>query len=132
VEAAVEEYRELGLNLRHYSNMQYVNLTLALAVQAAILSTVLRNPPLSETTRVFMSISGVLMAALFYINEHRIRSYWAAYFHRARELDEMLEYFQYVRAPGRSMISSGVAIRTLFALVFLFWAVSIFVPSILR
>jgi hypothetical protein len=128
---AVEEYREIGLNLRHYSNMQYVNLTLALAAQAALLTTLLRNPPLPTATRVILSAGGALITILFYVNEHRIRLYWTCYFRRARELDDLLNFAQYVKAPGRSVVSSGMAIRALFIVLFIFWIVSVSVPRIL-
>jgi hypothetical protein len=127
---AVEEYRELSVNLRHYSNMSYVNLTLALAVQAALLTTVLRDPPPPVTVHVLMGLGGMLLTALFYVNEHRMRAYWTAYFRRAAELEEKLDFASYQQAPRHSLIRSSVAIRVVYIVLFLFWAAAVFYPTI--
>jgi hypothetical protein len=127
----VAEYQELGQNLRHYSNMQYVNLTIAFAVQAALLSVVFRDPPASSIARVVVSLGGVLTAALFYIHEHRIRSYWYAYFARACVLEVELGFGQYHVAPRRKILSSGAAMRTLYIVIMAFWMFSVFGSGLL-
>jgi hypothetical protein len=111
--------------------MQYVNLTVALAVQAALFTTILRTPPPSEPVRVTLGVAGALMTILFYINEHRIRAYWHAYFRRACEVEQKLEFRQYLCAPPRGRISSGNAIRALFIVLVIFWiGSSIFVDAL--
>jgi len=126
----VEEYREIGLNLRHYSNMQFVNLTLALAVQAALFSTAFRDPPLAGTAKIVVAVGGMMMAMLFYVSEHRIRAYWRSYFRVAEILEMRTGFSQYANAPNNARITSGNAIRLLFIVLVLFWGASAFMPDI--
>jgi hypothetical protein len=130
--AEIEEYKEIGLNLRHYSNMQFVNLTLSLATQAALLTTLFRSPPLSVTCRVILEFAAILFTVLFYINEHRLRSYWRSFLTRAITLEKELNLAQYRNAPNRALISSGNAIRGLYVTLSLFWIAALCFPGVLQ
>ena len=125
----IEEYREIGLNLRHYSNMQFVNLTLALAGQAALFSVAFRTPPVAGAAKVVVAVGGMMMAVLFYVSEHRIRAYWRSYFKRAEVLETRTGFSQYANAPNNAKVTSGNAIRLLFVVLVLFWGTSAFVPG---
>lgn len=59
--------------------MQFVNLTLSLPTQAALLTTLFRSPPLSATCRVILEFAAILFTIFFNINKHRPRSYWRSF-----------------------------------------------------
>ena len=132
----VEEYKEIGLNLRHYSNMVYVNLTLFLTSNAAILSVIFGRDkdsgPLGTAARVIFEAAGILLTIVFFVNEYRLRLYWHTYFSRAIAIEGQYDLSQYSAAPPRSRISSALAMRATYALVAAFWALTLVIPWVFQ
>jgi hypothetical protein len=124
----LEEYKEIGANLRHYSNLRFANLTLYTAISGALLSVAYES--LSEAGKGLgvgaLAIFGILAGILLWVNESRIQAYWYAFLGRGREIEIELGSKQYTQAPKKSLISSRNAARSYFVLVSILWIAIVF------
>jgi hypothetical protein len=98
--ALEEEYKDLSANMRHYSNMQFAELTVLVAITAGLM-TLLTKPNSAELSKLihFIHICGITIAVIFWLMEESAIYMWAHFATRAAQIEE-LGYRQYLNLPG--------------------------------
>lgn len=113
-ERMVEEYKELGANMRHYGNMRFAQLTLYFAFNAGLVAAVFTSdPPLSDGVRLVLKIVGAIAAFGFGVMEERAADYWHGFRRRAEALDDVLGYAQYRSREAKRLITATNAARSM-------------------
>lgn len=117
-----DEYKDLSDNMRNYVNVRFAQLTLFVAITAALVTIAFTSePPVSDSMRFVLKIGGVITTVVFAIMEERAADYWHHYRRRAVELERELGYKQYSTRPARRIMSATNAVRVFYICVFLFW-----------
>jgi hypothetical protein len=125
--ACLKTYDELlSDNLRWYSNIRFAQLTLYLAITAAIYNgLVTDNLSILIVHSIALKIGGIFSSALFWYLEMRADEYWSHFMKRAVVLEKELKFKQYTERPQRRFRTT-VAIRLFIAGVGIIWIVSLF------
>jgi membrane associated rhomboid family serine protease len=81
----LEEYREVGENIRHWQSMRFISMTVFIGIMAGLLAALFQwtgtTPSLG---RVFLRIVGVVVVVIaFWIMDERIVWYWQCFLYRA-------------------------------------------------
>ncbi len=122
---AMEEYKDVSANLRHYSNMQFAQMTICMAVIATVLFKIIGDKALQGGLRIAVLVAGIVLTGAFLIMSRRVSVYWDKFVKRACELEEVLGFSQYKRKPECPCISlnnrTAVAIVYWVILVLLFF-----------
>jgi hypothetical protein len=121
----LEEYVEVGENIRHWQNMRFVSMTVFMAIMGALAAGLFQFTEAPPMGRIALRAAGLLIAICFWIMDERIVTYWKAFVARAQWLDERLGFQQYRRMPARGVITSGNAVRALYLMFVLFWGSSL-------
>ena len=117
-----DEYKDLSDNMRNYVNVRFAQLTLFVAITAALVTIAFTSePPVSDSMRFVLKIGGIITTVVFAIMEERAADYWHHYRRRAVELERELGYKQYSTRPARRIMSATNAVRVFYICVFLFW-----------
>lgn len=123
-----DEYLDACENIRHWENMRFAQLTLILAATAGLLSALLQaGASLVPPARLFLKIIGLGSVVIFWVMDERVVQYWKSYRRRAIELESELGFRQHSKAPPRRVVTSGNAVRLLFALLCGLWASALIV-----
>lgn len=110
--------------------MRFAQLTLFVAATAALISVLFGEGALkSPGVCLALKIGGLITVAVFYVMEHRSGDYFHYYRRRARELEKVLGYSQYIHARERKVFTATNAVRFLFAACAVFWLLMLFMPS---
>ena len=119
---ALEEYRQIGENLRFYGNLRFAQLTLFFVATGALLA-VLDQAKIRSAFLSFqvLSVGGLLVVAVFAVLEQSAVRYWCHYRDRAVVLEPPLGLEQYSRRPRGSVLNATNAVRLLFVGVALLW-----------
>lgn len=118
----LEEYKEVGNNMRHFSNMRVAVLTIVLAINGVLLEKFATIDNLFSKLSIFTI--GVISSFVFLIFEKRVTTYYLHYQSRAKELETQLQFSQYLTQPPRSRINATFVTRLLywtFILIWLLW-----------
>jgi hypothetical protein len=125
-EYALEEYKDVSINMRQYGTMRFAQLTLFVAASGALLLAALK--PLGEVSggrRNAVRIGGLILTVIFWILEERSTAYWVLYRERAKYLEKTLGFEQYQRRPNPMRIVFEInatnAMRLLFVSSIIFW-----------
>lgn len=103
----VEEYREIGKNLRYYYSLRLVHLALFMLITAGLIVLVFGlNASMSLPKQILLKILGMLTAIAFFLMEERASDLWALYRARAEELEKVLGFNQYSRASDAQLMES--------------------------
>lgn len=118
----LDEYKEIGANLRQYGNMRFAQLTLFVAVSGGLLAANFsKNIDLSVCQKLVVEFFGLLLAVAFWVMEERSTDAWNRYFSRALQIERELGMQQYSQRKPKTLISATNAVRAVFALVVLAW-----------
>ena len=132
----VEEYKEVGHNIRLFSNMRFAQLTLFLALTAGLLTVTFGlNPPLEGLYQLILKLFGLFVTYFFWIMEERSSYFWKYYMDRAQFLEIQLGYFQYIGRNPKVIYEDKIpklkfnatnAVRALFFVIELFWIFTLY------
>ena len=130
-EHSEKEYLDLSANMRHYGNMRFAQLTIFIAITAALLRFLFgSNSSLPCTTKQLLTWGGLVITVTFLIMEITCTYLWTRFAKRAAELETKLGYRQYSTLPGapnfRTIRPSTWAIGFFFLFALTFWLVAIF------
>ena len=119
----LEEYKEIGTNLRQYGNMRFAQLTLLVAVSGGLLAAVFsKDVGLSIYQKWAVEFFGLLITVAFWIMEESATDWWNRYYKRALQLElEQLGTRQYSQQKSKTLFSATYAVRTVFVLIVLVW-----------
>lgn len=121
-----DEYMDVGQNMRQFGNIRFAQMTLFGGLTAGILAGLFRSgSALSDTARISLKIGGVAITFVFWVMDQRAMVYWNHFRQRAIELERILGFQQYTKAPARRSLSATNAIRILYLLIFVFWMVAL-------
>ena len=123
-----KEYSDLTANMRHYANMRFAQLTIFIAITAALLKFLFdSNSPLQFTIREVLTWGGFLISLVFWAMEISSTYMWRHFARRAVVLEVKLGYRQYSTlptAPKFTFIGLATwAVEFLFLVVSIFWLV---------
>jgi hypothetical protein len=122
----LDEYKSASENIRWYSNMRFAQMTVFMAVTAAILSKVFSlGTGLPAFVGPALKIGGILSALIFGYMEIRADDYWSHYMKRAVELEDGLGFKQYSTRPIRKLRTT-LTVRIFYLAIIVFWTLSLF------
>ena len=131
IESYRQEYSEICQFLRHYSNLRFAILTVFFAIIAglALVSFKIDFSPQPKFLIPIAKIAGFLMTIIFWIFVERTITFAKHYEHRANELEKKLGYQTLTFKPKAFLriISMSFAIRSLYAVIAIFWIYAIFI-----
>lgn len=110
------EYQEIGANLRHYANLQFAQLSIAMVVAGAI-ATALGTWPHENIplVRLLLCVLGVVMSVCFLAMSLRVTDYWDKNLERAREIECLVGMSIYlVRPPIPRVLSNRTAVAIVY------------------
>ena len=127
---ALEEYKIVSENLKWYSNMRFAQLTLFIAITAAIANGI-SNERLSSLMlfNIALKIGGILVSCVFWYLEMRADDYWSHFMKRAVALESELKFKQYTERPKRKLRTT-VTIRLFITAISLFWLAALILNGI--
>jgi hypothetical protein len=125
-----DEYLDVSNNMRLYVNMRFAQLTLLIALTAALTNVIFgKNPPLSPDVSFLLKLAGLVTSVVFWIMEERAADFFHHYKRRAIQLEKSLGFMQYTNRPEGKWITATNAVRFLFGFLILFWFASLIVPA---
>jgi hypothetical protein len=120
------EYLDVSSNIRQHSTMRFAQLTLFIAITAALLNVYFgRSIPLPTGANLALKIAGLLVVVIFWVMEERVGDFFHHYRRRAVELEKQLGYSQYSETPKRRIVTATNAVRLLFLLIGIFWLLAL-------
>ena len=100
-------------------------MTLFVAMTAGLLAGLLQCALTSNIARTTLKIGGIIMTVIFLLLDARAMEYWNHYRERAIELEKVLGFEQYTKAPAIKNTSATNVVRFLYLSVLVFWLVAI-------
>ncbi|MGA2446873.1 MAG: hypothetical protein ABSG50_15780 [Opitutaceae bacterium] len=129
-ELAEREYAEVGLNMRHYGNMHFAELTIFFAVNGVMLWSVAeKGASMPKVEVISTEIAGLILCFLFLQMALRVCDNWDKFLARAQELEKILSFRQYAVRPRERLFNNRRAINSIYAVVALLWLANL-VPSV--
>ena len=121
-----KEYSEVCLNIRHYSNIRFAELTIFFVLMVAMGGAVLGAIKISWTacsTKILVKVGGLIFTIIFWFFEDRGRVYINHFVRRARELEQELNFTQYSTRPEPRflILRSDWAARFIYLTFIIFW-----------
>ena len=127
----IDEYKELGANMRHYSTHYTVLLGVFLALSGGLISVVFgANAPTSFVVLFTLKCVGFFFTVLFWMKTESAHFLWGRFIRRAAEIEPQLGFSQYSSLPDSPKFRlrlTAWATRIMFLLVALFWFFVLFV-----
>jgi hypothetical protein len=125
-----DEYLDVSNNIRHFGTTRFAELTIYIALIAGMLNVTFgRFTPITPEVSIGLKITGLLITILFWTLQERTMKYWYAFMDRAVELEKELGFKQYSARPRPGIITGHNAVRSFFAIMFLFWSISLVLPT---
>lgn len=123
----LEEYKEAGSNLRHFSSMRFGQLTLFTAITAGLFVAGFQaDPPLEDRVSLAVKLLGVVVTAVFWLMEERSTMYFKHFRRRSRTLEQNLGFDLWTNRPSASGgLNSTNAVRVLYAALGLAWIAAV-------
>jgi len=116
-----EHYKEANTLARHYSNLRFANLTVFLAITFGLL-TVVSSKDALNWLKLGSTITGVIVAILFFTTESGINAYINHFQATAKKIEGQLDFEMWqTLLPQKSFVKATTAMRILYAVVLLFW-----------
>jgi hypothetical protein len=129
----LEEYKELGANIRHSGTHYGVLVGVFLAVTGWLISTEFgQNASNSKFVSFSLKFVGLAMTVLFWVMVESAHFLWRHYVQRAAQIESTTGYKQYSTLPGAPEFyirPAAWAARTLFICVIIFWFVTFFLET---
>ncbi|HUA68475.1 MAG TPA: hypothetical protein VMA13_08000 [Candidatus Saccharimonadales bacterium] len=127
----LDEYKELGANMRHYGTHYAALLGVFLALTGWLVSVVFgAKQPTSCVVNVALKIAGLLVTVLFWTKTESAHFLWGHFIRRAAEIESELGFRQYSSLPGAPQFKkrpAAWAARIMFICLSLFWFVVLFI-----
>ena len=123
------EHRELCANMRHYVTHYVTLLGVFLALNGVLVTVVFgAKAPNSWEVLLLMKITGLIMAAIFWLNILSCNYLWGHFFKRAKEIESQLGFQQYSSLPVFPPFRRPADITAHFLLICLglFWLITLF------
>lgn len=100
--ARLEEYKEIGVNWRHYGEVRFKQLTVFLTMTGVLGAAAFSEPARNQLQdlRLILAAVGFLLTAFFFILEERATYYRRAYMSCAIEIEKKLNMSQYRRTEN--------------------------------
>lgn len=125
----IEEYKEVGQNMRFYGNLRFAQMSLFSLLSSGLISIVFRpDNSLPLSLKWILKVLGMMLVILFYIIEKRSTKFWEHYRDRALELQKTdLPCRQYSNLPKRRcwLDSATNAASIIYLSVLMFWIISL-------
>jgi hypothetical protein len=123
----IEEYKEIGADLRHYGNFRSWQLPVFVVLTGGLI-TLLFGPEskVQEFYRWVFGIGGLLITVSFFILDKRARDYWDWYVRRGKEVEKILGLNRLSRGAPRSVnfyVPARWAAWLIYGGAFLFWMI---------
>ncbi|HWR52764.1 MAG TPA: hypothetical protein VN428_16760 [Bryobacteraceae bacterium] len=124
---ALEEYKELGQNIRQYATLRFAQLTIFVAASAGLVTAAFGARSSTTIEQAAASAAGLVITAAFYAMEASAVGYWRRFKDRAVELERELGFVQYTtnRHP-RPRVNATTAVAGLFLTAGLYWMGNLF------
>ena len=123
-----QEYADVSNNIRHYSQLQFAQLTLCIAIIAGLLSILFGSSNVSnQFLRTSLEIAGILLASLFYFMSVRVQEYWDARVNRAKEIEVKIGFSQYSTTPPKKFLSNRLAVDLVYGLIALLFVICVII-----
>jgi hypothetical protein len=121
-----DELQEIGLQIRHYSNLRFAVLTVLFAFLggAVTISTNLQQQSINEFYVTSVKVAGLLGTLVFWYFELRLAGFLEKYETRADEIEKQLKY-QVYSGRLKVRIKTTWIMGSLYFAVLLFWILSI-------
>jgi len=123
---ARDEYLDVSNNIRHFQTIRFAQLTVLITISGALV-TILHasRVELGALVRTALEIVGLMLALFFWAMQERTMLYWKHFVGRACELETALGFRQYTARPRAGIASSSNAMRGIYAMLVLFWILSL-------
>ena len=121
-----DELKELGSQIRHYSNLRFAILTVFFAFLggAITIGTSLQQQSVNEFYIISVKIAGLLGTIVFWYFEWRLASFLENYEARADEIEKQLKY-QVYSGRLKVRIKTSWVTGVLYLVVLLFWILAL-------
>lgn len=117
----VQEYGDIGENLRHYGNLQFAQFTIYCALAVAALSQLYGEKPIIGAPRIIVCVIAAFLGIMFLLMSVRVGEYWNARVERAKAIEACLNLKQYSEAPKKKFVSNRTAVSWSYgSLIFVF------------
>jgi len=127
-----DEYVDLSANMRHYANMRFAQLSIFVALTAALVNAIFeKGGRFSFGANTAVKIGGLIIVLVFWAMEESAADYWNHFRKRAIVLEDTLGYQQYKDRPTHRLrgFTATNAVRFLFLVVSAFWVIMLLHPS---
>ncbi len=122
-----EEYTEVNINIRHYSNLRFAQLTIFLALTGGLVSVIFTKLTNEQATlKNCLEFAGVFTTIMFWLIEESATKKWMAFKKRGDELEKILGYKQLTEFPRSRFLSATNATRMLYIGITVFWTIVFF------
>lgn len=121
-----QEYLDASNNVRHWTTLRFAQLTIYVALTAGLLNVLFaKGGPPPARTALAIEVAGLVTTLVYWLLQERTMLYWYGFVRRAAELEPGLGFKQYSQRPRAGLLSSANAVRALFAVMLLFWSLSV-------
>ena len=130
---ALDEYKQLGEDLRHYGILRLARLTLLLGTMGAMITALA-----TETVRThpvlfgLLKIAGLVVALVFAIMDYRSGAHWLRLQRRANVLAQVLGFESHPTAHAWNPLATTGASRVLHAFIVCGWIFVLLLPLFRR
>jgi hypothetical protein len=130
IELAKDEYREVCNNIRHYSNLRFINFSGYFALMVGLMAVsfgieIAQNSP--DLLKLAARISGILVTIIFWAVENGINRYIDHFQHYARNLEDILSFKQWKTLPDSKLWKTNILFNVLFVAMLIFWVYSVII-----
>lgn len=121
-----DEYIDVSNNARLFQTIRFAQLTIFIALTSGLLTVVFRTTaPLPGHVMISLKLAGILVTFLYWGLMERTMRFWRHLIARAIELEAELGFRQYSSAPKPRVFSGTNVVRAFFAVVLVFWVVTL-------
>lgn len=121
----LEEWKEIRETLRYFGNKRFAQLTVFIAASGFMLDAFLGRT--DATTRLALSVVGVILAALFLVMELSSVAYWNRFADRGKEIERATGSLELMTSyrPQERILSATNATYALYGGVILLWLLAL-------
>ncbi len=124
------EHDALAENVRHWERLRWVSMTVFLVISGgAFQGYAAWNGNLPPSFRLYLTVLGVAITIIFWVQDERIVTYWKSFKERAQAIETKLGIQVFGVTPKRGLFSSGTAVRVMYLLFLIIW-ISLFCATI--
>lgn len=127
IELVKQEYTEVCLNNRHYSNMRFAIFTVCFAIFGGLVSLIydskflVKNDPFLQDK---LKLGGLFISIIFFLFEWYCSGYLLVFIKRAKELESLLGYKQFTKREERKRFRANILANCpiwIYISLILFW-----------